>query len=894
MSDSHPSPTPENEPRVAAATPPGQPDTAARPAARSGAVDKIPRAFGRYRIQDRLGQGGMGTVFKAHDTQLDRTVALKVPYLAPGDTGLRQRFYREARAAATLQHANICPVFDVGELHGTPYLTMAYIEGQSLAEALEAGQSFTPTQTAMLVRKVALAMQEAHAQGVIHRDLKPSNILLRPNGEPMVMDFGLASRSDDRQSAGLTRRGDVIGTYEYMSPEQVEADNAAVGPAADVFSLGVVLYELLTGRRPFTGPTTAVVAQILLRQPTPPSELRPGVPARLEEICAKAMAKKPAERYATMAEFAAALTEYLRGEKQAASPVARAAEAPSTPPPRAETRPIPTGVPLRQPDRPPSPAPRAAPPSVTRRPRSSGRRRAPARKTSYLPVILGGAAVAVACAALVVAAIIMKPRGEPAVADSANSAPAPTPAPTLPPEPAVAPAPAPPPPPAALTTAPPAERGPRPKPEPRPALAVRCKPDAVNLAVGEQREVTVHLDRQGYRGPITLRWNSPKEVRVTPAESLTVFPGEPDPVLTVRPLAEPSAADPRLEIVAAPDRESQRGRATSHLTLHVTPGPCVRIVEVGDRRGGEIGALAFTPDASLALVGGGPDRPGGAGGAANAGADRNAIRVWSLPRGESVSPLTGHGGRVTGLAVSADGLTALSVGADETVALWDLTRSRRAWQSPKQALRVLAAAMAPDARNGLVVYPGLILRVSLDRFQAVGPPIKTAQLTGSRSDDAIRVAAVSADLKALVGGGDGKLFLIDPAEKARPKPLTGHAGSVLCAAFAPDGRQAATGGAGQAGRENAVCLWDVGEPALKWKGDGHARPVVCVAFAPDGRHLASGGADGEVRVWAVEDGKPVATFAGHTGRVFALAFTPDGKAVWSGAADGTLRQWRLP
>src|SRR5437764_942861 len=136
-----------------------------------------------------------------------------------------------------------------------------------------------------LVRKLALGMQEAHARGVIHRDLKPANILLRPGGEPVITDFGLARRGDDQQGAGLTRKGDVLGTLEYMSPEQLDGDNAAVGPRADVYALGVVLYEVLTGRRPFTGSTVSMLTAILLKPPPRPGELRPGTPPRLEEIC---------------------------------------------------------------------------------------------------------------------------------------------------------------------------------------------------------------------------------------------------------------------------------------------------------------------------------------------------------------------------------------------------------------------------------------------------------------------------------------------------------------------------------------------------------------------------------------------------------------------------------
>jgi serine/threonine-protein kinase len=398
---------------------------------------KIPRQFGRYRIQDCLGRGGMGAVFRAHDAQLDRIVALKVPFLGGDDAATRERFYREARAAAALHHANICPVYDVGELHGVPYLTMAFVDGRSLAKELEAGRSFTPPQAALLVRKLALAMQEAHARGVIHRDLKPANVLLRPDGEPVIMDFGLARRGGDPQTEGLTRQGDVIGTIEYMSPEQFEGDNAAVGPASDVYSLGVVLYELLTGRRPFAGSTASTVAAIVLKPPPRPGELRPGLPARLEEICLKAMAKRPEERYPTMAEFAADLTAYLRSHQSGAvAPAARSLEAPPTPRPSATTQPIkpvrPTPVP-QKPDRggdpgwevveDPPPAPPAPPPARSAvRPRLVGGRKQKAKGGEYRPIIFGGVALAAACLSLIIAALIVRSGG--GAGDSRPAAPA--------------------------------------------------------------------------------------------------------------------------------------------------------------------------------------------------------------------------------------------------------------------------------------------------------------------------------------------------------------------------------------------------------------------------------------------------------------------------------------
>src|SRR5579871_593723 len=308
MPDANPSPKQQNAPGDVTAT-------AASPSEDvfdRGTVKKVPRQFGRYLIQECLGKGGMGAVYKAHDTQLDRQVALKIPFLNEGDKETQLRFYREARAAATLQNAYICSVFDVGEFKGIPYLTMAFIDGRSLAQALKGGQSFPPGQTALLMRKLALAMQEAHSKGVVHRDLKPANILLRPNGEPVIMDFGLARRADDKHHHGLTREGDIIGTLDYMSPEQVEGDNTVVGPAADQYALGLILYELLCGKRPFEGNTASLLIQIVSKQPDKPGDIRVGVPPKLEEICLKAMAKKPDDRYADMAQFAAALADFLR------------------------------------------------------------------------------------------------------------------------------------------------------------------------------------------------------------------------------------------------------------------------------------------------------------------------------------------------------------------------------------------------------------------------------------------------------------------------------------------------------------------------------------------------------------------------------------------------------
>jgi serine/threonine protein kinase len=273
----------------------------------------LPERFGRYRIIARLGQGGMGTVFLAEDIQLRRRVALKIPELGP-ERGpeARERFYREARIAATLDYRNLCPVYDAGEIDGHLYLTMAYVEGESLAEWI-CRERLTPRLIAALVGKLALAMQEAHARGVIHRDLKPANIMMRVMGqrhEPVIVDFGLARR-DDANEARLTRAGQVMGTLAYMAPEQIRDDVKELGPVCDIYALGVILYELLTGRLPFRGSGLALVGQILTETPEPPSEYRPDLDPRLEAICLKAMARNVEDRYASMTDLATALADFL-------------------------------------------------------------------------------------------------------------------------------------------------------------------------------------------------------------------------------------------------------------------------------------------------------------------------------------------------------------------------------------------------------------------------------------------------------------------------------------------------------------------------------------------------------------------------------------------------------
>ncbi len=263
----------------------------------------IGRAFGRYRVVGRLGDGGFATVWKAEDTLLSRPVALKV--LAESATAsppARRRFLHEARAAAALSHPGIAAVHDSGEQDGRLYIVFDYVDGETLADRLRSGP-LPPTEAARIGIAAAEALGHAHSRGVIHRDVSSANLALSGDGRVVVLDFGLALAGN---LSRITRSGTTLGTIDYVAPEVARGDDA--GPASDVFGLGVVLYEALTGRLPFSRDRVeGTLHAIVHEEPGPPRALRPEIPVALEAAVMRALAKSPAHRYSTGDAFAAAL-----------------------------------------------------------------------------------------------------------------------------------------------------------------------------------------------------------------------------------------------------------------------------------------------------------------------------------------------------------------------------------------------------------------------------------------------------------------------------------------------------------------------------------------------------------------------------------------------------------
>lgn len=291
-------------------------ETAASVLERSLSSERLPSLrpglmLGPYRIEEHLGAGGMGEVFRATDTRLHRTIAVKLLPQGRSDSLHSQRLLKEARAASALNHPNIVAIHDISSHEGKDFLVMEYVEGRTLRELI-ARQALTLSQVLDFAAQIASALDAAHSAGIVHRDIKPTNIMVKPNYQIKVLDFGLAKMTDayltrqTRTSLEVTESGTIVGTVSYMSPEQTRGE--AVDPRSDVFSLGCVLYEAATGRLPFTGPSTlAIMHQIATADPQPPSKLHPELPAAFDRLVARCMEKDPTRRFARASELSEAI-----------------------------------------------------------------------------------------------------------------------------------------------------------------------------------------------------------------------------------------------------------------------------------------------------------------------------------------------------------------------------------------------------------------------------------------------------------------------------------------------------------------------------------------------------------------------------------------------------------
>ena len=292
-----------------------------------GTTPQSPGGFviGDYQVLQELGRGGMGVVYKARHRKLNREVALKMILAGPhaGKEAL-ERFIGEARAVAHLQHPGIVQIFDIGEHEGLPFFSLEYVEGCDLKHKLD-GKPQSAKDAAALVEKLCTAMQYAHDNNILHRDIKPPNVLIDRNGEPKITDFGLAKHVDPEEASTGTQAGTIMGSPSYMPPEQARGEISSVTPRSDLYSLGAVLYEMLTGRPPFLASRPLeTVMQVVNNEPVAPKQLQPGIPVDLETICLKALQKDQAARYGSCQEFAEDLRRFINDEPILARPISKA------------------------------------------------------------------------------------------------------------------------------------------------------------------------------------------------------------------------------------------------------------------------------------------------------------------------------------------------------------------------------------------------------------------------------------------------------------------------------------------------------------------------------------------------------------------------------------------
>ncbi|HNB37007.1 MAG TPA: protein kinase [Anaerolineales bacterium] len=273
----------------------------------------MPEKIGRYEIKSELGRGGFATVYRAYDPRFEREVAIKVmpPELLHADPQFRMRFEREEKIIAQLEHPAIVPVYDVGEENGQPYFVMRYMSGGSLSERIK-GNKFSPAEAVRILDQVASGLDEAHSKGIVHRDLKPANILFTNRGVPLISDFGIAKFSQGEASGNMTGSA-IIGTPAYMAPEQASGDN--IDGRADIYALGVILYEMVTGKQPYQADTPLGLAIKHITEPVPRIlDANPELPTWMEKVISTAMAKDPDERFSTAVELAETIKAFLRGE----------------------------------------------------------------------------------------------------------------------------------------------------------------------------------------------------------------------------------------------------------------------------------------------------------------------------------------------------------------------------------------------------------------------------------------------------------------------------------------------------------------------------------------------------------------------------------------------------
>ena len=838
-----------------------------------------PASIGHYRILEHLGEGGMGIVYKAEQREpVRRIVALKVIKLGMDTKEVVARFEAERQALALMNHPNVAKVFEAGMTEtGRPFFAMEHVAGVPLTDYCDS-QKLSTRERLELFIPVCHAVQHAHQKGIIHRDLKPSNVLVTVvDGKPVpkVIDFGIAKATNQQltQQTLYTQTGSLIGTPEYMSPEQAQTSGLDVDTRTDIYSLGVILYELLTGSLPFDTETLhkaglAGMAQMIREQePSKPStklvELNrsptPGPRTNIDQVAKlrrsdyrtlqrelrgdldwivlRAMEKDRTRRYETATGLADDIDRYLKDE-----PIS------------------------------------AGPPGTFYRVTKFVR-----RNRGWVTALT---AIALALVMGFCVSVVLYWRADRANYDLglANDK---------------------------LRRANVEERQARDEAQRQKAEAERQRSNAQQaLADGTMSQADA-LDLAG-------RWT---DAGAKYAEAFSIFTSLGDSTLPAElglwshyrqappPLLEfynnPSAAhavavskDGRVAFLAGDDHAIR--------AFDIITGGLIRSFLGND---GPVLSISLSKDGKRLLSG---------------SADRT-VRLWDTDTGNELAKLVADDGAVSAVAISPDGLTALSGGEDHTLKLWNLATQSRIRSYMGHTQGVLAVAFSADGHRAASGGADQTIRVwDIDSGNAIGKPLTGhtswvssvaftpdgATVLSASDDQTVRLwdAATGAEIRSMRGHArrvssiavspDGKqllsasddqtLKLWDLNSGTELRTFRGQVGHILCAAFCPDGHTAISGA-----DDKSVAVWDLGAGQELRELRGHSSWAAAVAFSADGRLALSGGYDNTARVWDVATGMELRTLGGAGGAILAVAISPDGRLAATGSADQTIQIWNL-
>jgi WD40 repeat protein/serine/threonine protein kinase len=851
------------------------------------AVDDEPRelpAVVGYEIIEELGRGGMGVVYRARQIGLNRIVALKM-VLAGVHAGSKSlgRFRSEAEAVAKLQHPNIVQIYEVGEQDGRPFFSLEYVDGGSLAKRL-AGTPQSPQAAAALTETLARAIHYAHQRGIIHRDLKPANILV--SGRVMsgewtvadtthqvkITDFGLAKQLES--TAAHSHSGAVVGTPSYMAPEQAGGKAGEVGPPADVYSLGAILYELLTGRAPFRGETALdTMLQVLSEDPVPPARLQPKLPRDLETICLRCLEKDPRRRYPTALDLADELLRFLNHEPIHARPLGPIARGLRW----CRRNPVLAAVSLLA---------VLALLTVAGLSIGFGIREAQAarRLENEQKHTKEALEVATEQTRLLQIANEKWRRFERMSASLALDQ--------------------------GLRLC---EQGDIQRGLLWLARSLEiAPPEAEDL----QRAIRTNLDRWRSRLHALrscLEHPAPVKAVALSSDGKALLTGSEDGIARLWDMASGRQFGPEFR-----HGKNISGVAFAPNGQTVVTAGLDGVVQQWDRQSGKRIGTPIQHNSVIAALALSPN------GKRIATASLDEAQVWDAATGKALGPLLKHDNHLTAIAFSPDGRTVVTGSLDKTARLWDATTGQPIGLPLQHADSVMAVAVSPDGtriatgcgRNaksaqlwdfatGKAVGPALLHR---DRVGAIafspdsktlltGGFDKTARLwevtTGRRlgvvlqHKGEVRAVAFCSDGVTFVTAGTDRTARLWEAMLDRPgRPSLPHQAPVTAVAFGVDGKTVLTGD-----YDNRVHFWDpvTGRPLRP--DFVHPSPVMTLALSPDGKTLVTGTIDDRAQIWDVPSGKMRVSRLPHENAVPAVAFQPDGKAVLTGSWDKTARLW---